>query len=98
MKTLFAAAAIGGLALSLAACSKPADQKTTNDIGPQDSAVGQAMPDTSAVPADNALQTAPDAGATGTIPADGSTPPAAASSLPGQSATTPPTQAAPPTK
>lgn len=98
MKTVFAATAAIGLALSLAACSKPAEEKTTNDIGPQGSVVGQAMPDTSAVPADNALHTAPDAGATGTIPADGSTPPAAATSLPGQSATTPPTQTAPPTK
>lgn len=90
MNPTLAAAAALTLALGLAACNKQED-RTTNEIGPQDSEVGKAMPDTSAVPADDALQTAPDAGATGTIPADGAPPPAAPTSKPGESATTPPT-------
>jgi hypothetical protein len=72
MKTTLAATAALALMLALGACTKPADKtaEDTNTIGPQDSAVGKAMPDTSATPADNALQTAPSSlpGASATTP------------------------------
>ncbi len=95
MKTLYLASAALLCALSLTACGQQ-DQASTNTIGPQDSAVGKAMPDTTATPADDALHTAPDAGATGAVPADGSPLPAAPTSNPGESATTP--QSLPPAR
>lgn len=68
MKTiLIAACALS--ALSLAACGKKDDQPL-----PQGSAVGAAMPDTSAPREPDMQMTAPDAGVTGTVPADGSAP------------------------
>lgn len=66
MRMMLAAAAIA--ALSLAGCNRP------TGTAPQDSAVASAMPDTSAARADNRQMTAPDAGATGVAPADGSAP------------------------
>ena len=61
-------AALAVVTLSLAAC----DRQT--GAGAQGSEVGAAMPDTSAPRADDPLLTAPDAGATGAVPADGSAP------------------------
>ncbi|MFC3080459.1 hypothetical protein ACFODL_20355 [Phenylobacterium terrae] len=66
MKTVVVSAAA---ALALAACGQPA-----NEPEPQGSKVGAAMPDTSAPRDPNELMTAPDAGATGVVPADGSQP------------------------
>jgi hypothetical protein len=54
-------------ALGLAACGQ-------SEPAPQGSTVGAAMPDTSAPRAPDAAMTAPDAGATGVVPADGSEP------------------------
>lgn len=74
MKTLANTACVAALILGLAACSK--DDTTAPE--PQGEAVGAAMPDTSqptttpSAPGDVA---APDAGATGVVPADGSAPP-----------------------
>jgi hypothetical protein len=59
----------GCLAASLAACSEGDGAPP-----PQGREVGAAMPDTSADRAADATMTAPDAGATGTVPADGSPP------------------------
>jgi hypothetical protein len=56
-------------ALALAACGQGDTQAE-----PQGSQVGAAMPDTSAPRDPNDLMTAPDAGATGVVPADGSQP------------------------
>lgn len=56
-------------ALVLAACNPAA-----NEPEPQGSKVGAAMPDTSAPRDANVTMTAPDAGATGVVPADGSQP------------------------
>lgn len=67
MKTMLALAALS--TLSLAACS---DRPT--GTAPQNSEVGAAMPDTSTPRAANDHLTAPDAGVTGTVPADGSAP------------------------
>ena len=66
MKTVLIGAAA---ALGLAACGQ-------GDAGPepQGSTVGAAMPDTSAPRDPNAAMTAPDAGVTGVVPADGSEP------------------------
>ncbi|WP_395671243.1 hypothetical protein [Phenylobacterium sp.] len=66
MRIMVAAAALA--ALSVAACDRP------TGTAPQDSAVGAAMPDTASARNDNMALTAPDAGATGTVPADGSAP------------------------
>lgn len=67
MKTTIALAGLA--ALGLAACGERA-----TGTAPQGSDVAAAMPDTS-VPRDpNAALTTPDAGATGTVPADGSAP------------------------
>lgn len=72
MKMLSAAAvlalAVAG-PLGLAACSKSDTAPT-----PQGSSVAAAMPDTSVQRAPNEAMTAPDAGVTGTVPADGSAP------------------------
>jgi hypothetical protein len=68
MKTaLIAACAL--TALGLTACNKHEDKPL-----PQGSAVGAAMPDTAVPRSPDATMTAPDAGATGTVPADGSAP------------------------
>ena len=66
MKTTLAVVALA--ALSLAACGRP------TGTAPQDSSVAAAMPDTAAPRTPNDHLTAPDAGATGTVPADGSAP------------------------
>lgn len=67
MKTLAAAVLLSALALT--ACNRPTGS------GAQDSKVGAAMPDTTVQPASDPLHTAPDAGATGAVPTDGSAPP-----------------------
>lgn len=64
MLKMFVAAA--SAALLLAGCER--------EPAPQGSDVGAAMPDTSAPRTANEAMTAPDAGATGTVPADGSQP------------------------
>lgn len=69
MKTPAAAAAILLSALALTACNRPTGS------GAEDSKVGAAMPDTTVQPAADPLHTAPDAGATGAVPTDGSSPP-----------------------
>lgn len=74
MRTTLALCALS--ALTLAACS---DRPT--GTAPQGSEVGAAMPDTSTPRAANDRLTAPDAGATGTVPADGA-PPAVAPTPP----------------
>lgn len=56
-------------ALSLAACGK--------SDAPAGSEVAASMPDTSAQPTTDVMQTAPDAGATGQVPPEGQLPPAA---------------------
>jgi hypothetical protein len=66
MLKIYVAAA--SAALALAACGGQEAE------APQGSEVGAAMPDTSAPRAANEAMTAPDAGATGTVPADGSQP------------------------
>lgn len=74
MGTMLAKGALAALAattLALTACDRPTGE------GAKGSEVGAAMPDTSAPRTDDAMMTAPDAGATGTVPADGSTPPVA---------------------
>lgn len=72
MKTApLALAAAMTLGLGLAACS---DQERPTGSAPQGSEVGAAMPDTSTARAPNDHLTAPDAGATGAVPADGSAP------------------------
>ena len=76
MKTL-TAVLLSALALLsplvLSACNRPTGS------GAQDSKVGAAMPDTTVKPANDPLRTAPDAGATGAVPTDGSAPPMKAS-------------------
>ena len=67
MRTMLALAATA--TLCLAACGERA-----TGTAPQDSEVGAAMPDTATPRAANDHLTAPDAGATGTVPADGSAP------------------------
>ena len=69
MKTMIVAAALAGL--GLAACS--GEERPTGSA-PQGSEVGAAMPDTSTTRAATDRLTAPDAGVTGTVPADGSAP------------------------
>ena len=67
MRLILTLAAVSALALSASACSdKP-------------NATGAAMPDTDAV-AGTGAATAPDAGVTGAVPADGSPPPMQATS------------------
>ncbi|MFD3262986.1 hypothetical protein [Phenylobacterium ferrooxidans] len=67
MRLILTLAAVSALALSAAACSdKP-------------NATGAAMPDTDSVVGTGAA-TAPDAGVTGAVPADGSPPPMQATS------------------
>ena len=61
-------AATAVAALSLAACGQSEEPK------PQGSAVGAAMPDTEAPRNPDMRMSAPDAGQTGTVPADGSAP------------------------
>jgi hypothetical protein len=73
MKTMLGLAALA--ALSLAACS---GEERTTGTAPQGSDVAAAMPDTATPRAPNDHLTAPDAGATGTVPADGSAPAVAA--------------------
>lgn len=68
MKTVLIGAAA---ALMLTACGQ-------GEPEPQGSTVGAAMPDTSAPRAADPAMTAPDAGATGVVPADGSEPAVAA--------------------
>ena len=58
-------------ALALAGCDRPTGS------APQGSEVGAAMPDTTQPRGADAAMTAPDAGATGAVPADGSSPPVA---------------------
>jgi hypothetical protein len=69
-RQIIAAAAV--LAVGLSACSKHDTQPK-----PQGSEVAADMPDTSAPRAPDATMTAPDAGATGTVPANGAPPPVA---------------------
>ena len=67
MRLILTLAAVSALALSTTACNdKP-------------NATGAAMPDTDAV-AGTGAETAPDAGVTGAVPADGSPPPMQATS------------------
>ena len=80
MKATILLAALG--ALSLAGCG----ERPTGSA-PQGSEVGAAMPDTSQPRDANAQMTAPDAGATGVVPADGATPAAAPEPAPGEPAT-----------
>lgn len=63
MKTALLVAGLG--ALTLAACERP------TGTAPANSEVGAAMPDTAAVRTPNDRLTAPDAGATGTVPREG---------------------------
>ncbi len=74
MKTTapLALAALMTAGLTLAACGE-----RVTGTAPQGSEVGAAMPDTSTQREPNDRLTAPDAGATGTVPADGSAPPVA---------------------
>lgn len=72
MKTAAFAATCAFVALGLAACGGHDAEL------PKDSAVAAAMPDTSAPRGDDRRMTAPDAGATGVVPADGSEPAVAA--------------------
>lgn len=65
-------AALAMSALALAACGGREENT------PQGSDVAAAMPDTSAPRGDDRRMTAPDAGATGAVPADNDTPPAIA--------------------
>jgi len=69
MKIFLAIAAFA--ALALVGCDRPTGS------APQGSDVGAAMPDTTQPRDPNAAMTAPDAGATGAVPADGSPPPVA---------------------
>jgi hypothetical protein len=69
IKTAPIALAMAMMAAGLAACGE-----RTTGTAPEGSAVGAAMPDTSTERAPNDRLTAPDAGATGTVPADGSAP------------------------
>lgn len=74
MNSALTVACAAALTLSLAACSK----SDTSAPEPQGEAVGAAMPDTSQAtetPSAPGGMAAPDAGATGTVPADGSAPP-----------------------
>lgn len=74
MKTpIVAACAL--LALGLTACGREANT-------PQGSDVAAAMPDTSAPREPDRRMTAPDAGATGAVPADNESPPAVAPTPP----------------
>ena len=81
-------------ALARAACGQGDTQPE-----PQGSTVGAAMPDTSAPRDANAAMTAPDAGTTGLVPADGSepavapTPPVGTAGGAGDAAATPPAPA-----
>jgi hypothetical protein len=76
MKTLLAVAAFA--ALALVGCGRP------TGTAPQGSDVAAAMPDTTQPRDPNTAMTAPDAGATGAVPADGSRPPVAASPPPAE--------------
>lgn len=70
MKILVAVTALA--ALATVGCGRPTGS------APQGSDVAAAMPDTTQPRDANAAMTAPDAGATGAVPADGSPPPVAA--------------------
>ena len=63
--------------VAVLALSSAAVAACVREDAPKDSAVAEAMPDTSAPRAGDRAMTAPDAGATGTVPADGSQPPVA---------------------
>ena len=94
MKTLITVAAVAALAassISLSACGR----KTGS--GAEGSQVGAAMPDTTQPRDDNAAMTAPDAGATGAVPADGSPTPRAdtPADQPATAPATPPVTEAP---
>lgn len=66
MKTApLAIAAAAAMTLGLAACERP------TGTAPANSEVGAAMPDTSTARNPDRLLTAPDAGATGAVPAEG---------------------------
>jgi hypothetical protein len=69
MRTALAIAALA--ALSLTACNRP------TGTAPQGSDVAASMPDTSQPRDPNTALTAPDAGATGAVPASGAPPPVA---------------------
>jgi hypothetical protein len=74
MKPSLTVACVAAVALAAAACSK----KDTSAPEPQGETVGAAMPDTSQPTVSETAPggvAAPDAGATGTVPADGSPPP-----------------------
>ncbi len=89
MKRLLTVAAVAALAVSslnLAACGR----KTGS--GAEGSQVGAAMPDTTQPRGADAAMTAPDAGATGAVPADGSPTPRADTPA-DQPATAPATEA-----
>ena len=66
MRPILTLGAAAAAAVALAACNQ--------ELGPQGKTTAAAMPDTDAAAATGA-PTAPDAGTTGTIPADGSPPP-----------------------
>jgi hypothetical protein len=78
-------------AVALAGCDRPTGS------APQGSEVGAAMPDTTQPRGPDTAMTAPDAGATGAVPADGSPPPVAKTPA-DQPATASATDAAPPTE
>lgn len=61
-----ALAVLGAAGLGLAACGERA-----TGTAPANSEVGAAMPDTTVKPGSDPLMTAPDAGATGAVPAQG---------------------------
>ena len=66
MRPILTLGAAVAAAFALAACNQ--------ELGPQGKTTAAAMPDTDAAAATGS-PTAPDAGATGTVPADGSPPP-----------------------
>lgn len=82
MKIVIAIAAFA--AIALVGCGRP------TGTAPQGSDVAASMPDTTQPRDPNAAMTAPDAGATGAVPADGS-PPAVAATPADQPATAPAT-------
>lgn len=91
MITAAVIAALAASSLSLTACGR----KTGS--GAEGSKVGAAMPDTTQPRDANAAMTAPDAGATGAVPADGSPTPRAdtPADQPATQSATPPTTEAP---
>jgi hypothetical protein len=90
MKILLAIAAFA--AVALVGCDRP------TGTAPQGSKVGAAMPDTTQPRNPDALMTAPDAGVTGAVPANGAPPPRASTPADRpatESATAPPPTEAP---